>query len=85
MNIVTILNTLVLIGMVVSAVCAVAFDKILSAVIAMGITGTLVSLEFIILQAPDVAIAEAAVGVVLTTALFVIAIKKTTPKEEEEE
>ena len=84
MNIMYILNTLVIIGILVSAVCAVAFEKVLSSVIALGITGAFMALEFILLQAPDVAIAEAVVGAVLSTAIFIIAVKKTTPKEEEE-
>ena len=84
MNVMVLLNTLVIIGILVTAVCAVMFENILSSVIALGVTGALMSLEFILLQAPDVAIAEAAVGAVLSTAIFVIAVKKTTPKEEEE-
>ncbi len=78
------LNTLVIVGMVVSAVLAVAFEKPLSSVIALGVTGAFASLEFVLLHAPDVAISEAAVGAVLGTAIFIIAIKKTTPKEDEE-
>ncbi len=78
------LNTLVVLGMVVAAVLALVFDKLLSAAIAMGVCGALAALEFVLLQAPDVAISEAAVGAVLSTALFVIAIKKTTKKEDEE-
>ncbi len=84
MNIMTVLNTLVVIGILVSAICAVTFEHTLSSVIALGVTGVFMSLEFILLQAPDVAIAEAAVGAVLSTAIFVIAVKKTTKKEEEE-
>ncbi|MBQ9420591.1 MAG: DUF4040 domain-containing protein [Lachnospiraceae bacterium] len=84
MNVMILLNTLVIIGILVSAVCAVMFENVLSSVIALGITGAFMALEFILLQAPDVAIAEAAVGAVLSTAIFVIAVKKTTPKEEEE-
>ena len=84
MNAVYILNTLIVVGILISAVCAVAFKNTLSSVIALGVTGALMSLEFIMLQAPDVAIAEAAVGAVLSTAIFVIAVKKTTPKEDEE-
>lgn len=84
MNIVYILNTMIVIAILVSAVCAVAFRNTLSSVIALGITGAFVALEFIMLQAPDVAIAEAAVGAVLSTAIFVIAVRKTTPKEDEE-
>ena len=85
MNVVLILNTLILVGIVVSALCAVMFKNTLSSVIALGSTGAFMALEFILLQAPDVAIAEAAVGAVLGTIIFVIAVKKTTPKKEEEE
>lgn len=84
MNILTILNTLVLVGALVGAVCAVFLKSPLSSVVALGVTGTFISLEFILLQAPDVAIAEAAVGAVLSTVIFVVAIRKTTPREEEE-
>ena len=78
------LNTLVLIGIVISAVLAVVFDKMLSSVIALGVTGAFMALEFILLNAPDVAISEAAVGAVLTTAIFIIAVQMTTKKEDEE-
>lgn len=78
------LNTLVILGIVVSAVLAVVFDKLLSSIIALGVTGAFMALEFILLHAPDVAISEAAVGAVLGTVLFIIALKKTTKKEDEE-
>ena len=78
------LNTLVILGIVVSALLAVVFEKTLSSVLALGITGALMALEFILLNAPDVAISEAAVGAVLSTAIFVIAIRKTTKKGDEE-
>ena len=84
MNAVYVLNTMIVVGILISAVCAVAFRNTLSSVIALGVTGVFMALEFILLQAPDVAIAEAAVGAVLSTAIFVIAVKKTTKKEEEE-
>ena len=84
MNAVYVLNTMIVVGILISAVCAVAFRNTLSSVIALGVTGGLMALEFILLQASDVAIAEAAVGAVLSTAIFVIAVKKTTPKEDEE-
>ena len=79
-----ILNTIVMAGVVVSAVLAVIFDKMLSSVIALGITGAFAALEFILLEAPDVAIAEASVGAVLSTVLFVIALRKITKKGDEE-
>ena len=80
----TILNSLCLLGIVVSAILAVTLEKPLSASIALGATGAFVSLEFLLLQAPDVAIAEASVGAVLSTVLFVVAVKKTTKNGDEE-
>lgn len=77
------LNTLILIGIIATAVIAVFSKKIITCVIALGVTGAFVALEFLVLQAPDVAIAEAAVGAVLTTIIFIIAVKKTTKKEDE--
>ena len=80
----TILNSLCLLGIVVSAILAVTLEKPLSSSIALGAAGAFVALEFLLLQAPDVAIAEAAVGAVLSTVLFVVAVRKTTRKEDEE-
>lgn len=76
MNSMIILNTLVLLGIVVSAILTVYFDDLLSSIIALGITGAFVALEFIILHAPDVAIAEASVGAVLSPVIFIVALKK---------
>jgi uncharacterized MnhB-related membrane protein len=84
MNEMFILNSLVVAGAVISALYAAFSEKILASAISLGVTGAFIALEFILLQAPDVAISEAAVGAVLTTALFIIAIKKTTRKEDEE-
>ena len=83
-DIMFVLNALVMIGILVSAAVAVFSEKVLTSVIALGVTGAFASVEFILLHAPDVAIAEAAVGAVLATAIFVIAVKKTTPKGDEE-
>ena len=77
-----ILNTLIILGIVVCAVLTVTVKRTLSSIICMAGCGAFVSLEFIMLQAPDVAIAEAAVGVALSTALFVIALKKTGGEQE---
>ena len=79
-----ILNALVMVGILVTAVFAVVSKNILSSVISLGATGAFTALAFILLQAPDVAIAEAAVGAVLSTAIFVIAVRKTTKKGDEE-
>ena len=83
-DLIFILNLLVMIGIVGSAVLAVVSKGILSSVLALGATGAFMAVEFILLHAPDVAIAEAAVGAVLSTVIFIVAIKKTTAKGDEE-
>ena len=75
-NLVMILNVLVILGMVVSAVLAVHFEKLLSSVIALCVTGVFAAAAFLLLHAPDVAISEAAVGAALTPMVFIIALKK---------
>jgi len=77
-----ILNTFCILGIIVSGVLSATFKKPLSSVLALGACGGFMSLEFILLHAPDVAIAEAAVGAVLSTVLFVIALKKAYKEEE---
>ena len=49
----------------------------------MAAISLLLSLEFYVLQAPDVAIAQAGVGACLTTAILIIAIKGTKRMEED--
>jgi uncharacterized MnhB-related membrane protein len=75
-NLVMILNVLVILGMVVSAILAVHFEKLLSAVIALGVTGIFAAAEFLLLHAPDVAISEAAVGAALTPLIFIVTLRK---------
>ncbi len=78
-------NTLIIIGILATAGLAVFSKKLLTSVIALGVTGIFVALEFLVLQAPDVAIAEAAVGAVLTTIIFIIALRKTPKQKKEDE
>ena len=66
---------------VAASVVAVLLKDLLAAVIAVAAMSLLLSLEFYILQAPDVAIAQAGVGACLTTAIFVIAIRATKRME----
>ncbi|MEA3559010.1 MAG: DUF4040 domain-containing protein [Candidatus Thermoplasmatota archaeon] len=75
-------HMIVLLGIVGSALMVVKFKDLVSATIALAACSLLVSLEFFILQAPDVAIAEAAVGAGLTTAILIFAIKGTRRREE---
>ncbi len=66
---------------VASAVIVVMFKDLLAATIALAVMSLLLSLEFYILQAPDVAIAEAGVGACITTAIFIFSIKATERRE----
>lgn len=75
-ELVVILNALILLGVVVSAILAVRCEKLLSYVIALGVTGIFAAAEFLLLHAPDVAISEAAVGAALTPLIFIVTIKK---------
>ena len=75
-NLIMILNILVILGLVVSAIMAVHFEKLLSAVIALGVTGVFAAAEFLILHAPDVAISEAAVGAALVPLIFIVTLRK---------
>jgi len=78
-----IINILILILTVASCVLAVIFKDLIAAVIALAAMSLLLSLEFYVLQAPDVAIAEAGVGACLSAAIMIVAIKGTKRMEEE--
>ena len=75
-ELITILNILVILGMVVTAILAVQLENLLSAVIALGVTGVFAAAEFLILHAPDVAISEAAVGAALVPLIFIVTLRK---------
>ena len=79
----SILHVVMLVLIVVGAALAVWFKDLLASVLALAAASLLVALEFYLLQAPDVAIAEAGIGAALTTAIYVIAIRRTNRREEE--
>ncbi|MBC7098210.1 DUF4040 domain-containing protein [Candidatus Bipolaricaulota bacterium] len=78
-----VLQVITLVLIVAGAALAVWLRDLLAAAIALAAASLLLSLEFYLLQAPDVAIAEAGIGAALTTAIYVLAIRKTRRKEEE--
>ena len=75
-EIIVVLNVLIIVGMVVAAVMAVHFEKLLSSVIALAVVGIFAAAEFLLLHAPDVAISEAAVGAALSPLIFIVTLKK---------
>ena len=79
----SILHVIVLVLIVVGGALAVWFKDLISSVLALASASLLVALEFYMLQAPDVAIAEAGIGAALTTAIYVIAVRRTRRKEEQ--
>lgn len=79
----SILHVIVLVLIVAGGALAVWFKDLISSVLALAAASLLVALEFYMLQAPDVAIAEAGIGAALTTAIYVIAVRRTRRKEEE--
>ena len=83
MTFLEILHIIIPILIVAASVVAILLKDLLAAVIAVAAMSLLLSLEFYILQAPDVAIAQAGVGACLTTAIFVIAIRATKRMEGE--
>lgn len=77
------LHIIVPILIIAAAIIAVILKDLLAAAIALAAMSLLLSLEFYILQAPDVAIAEAGIGACITTAILVIAIRQTKRMEED--
>jgi len=66
-----------------AAIYAVMQKDLLYATIATGVISLILSIIFFILQAPDVALTEAAIGIALTTIIFVFAIRHTSRREDE--
>lgn len=80
-----ILHILFLVAIIMCAVAVFYLKDLIAAAISFAAFSLLLSLEFFILQAPDVAIAEAAIGAGISTAIFMIAIKGTKRTEGDEQ
>ncbi len=78
----TIMVYVLAIILIIAALFAVKQKDLLLAVIGTSVISVVLSIFFYILQAPDVALTEAAIGVALSTIIFVITIKKTERHEE---
>jgi len=73
---------LLIILMLIAAIAASTFKDLINAVIAAALVSLIAAILFYLLQAPDVAMAEAAIGAALVTAVFVVAIRRTKRFEE---
>lgn len=72
----------ILVLLVILGILSLQFKDLLNAVICLAVFSLLSSLLFYYLHAPDVAIAEAAVGAGVATVLFVVVISRTRRREE---
>jgi uncharacterized MnhB-related membrane protein len=77
-----VLDLLLLLFLVVCAIVVMRTKDLLSAVIIFSSYSMVMAIVWQQLNAPDVAITEAAVGAGITTMLFVAAISRTTRWEE---
>jgi len=77
----TIIQAVLILLMLVAAAATSVFKDLISAVVACAAVSLLASMLFYLLDAPDVAMAEAAIGAGLTTAIFVLAVVKTQRHE----
>ena len=74
---ISIAHIAVLVIMMIAAILAVVLRDLLSSVIALAAASLLLALEYYLLHAPDVAIAEAAIGAALSTAIYIFAVRAT--------
>lgn len=58
-------------------------NDVFKAIVVFGIVSLMSSVMFLLMQAPDVAITEAAIGSGITTALFIFTYKKMEDKKNE--
>jgi len=75
-----VLNAIVIVGMIIAGLFTVILEDTMASIIALVAVGTFVALEFLLLKAPDVALAEGVVGVILTPVIFLIALSKSKEK-----
>ncbi|CAM5304682.1 hypothetical protein AFEL58S_00508 [Afipia felis] len=77
MSMLELLLLLVCASILVSGVLAVCLKNLLAAMVASGLASLFAAVSFLLLAAPDVAMAEAAIGSGLATFIFLYAIRKT--------
>ena len=80
-----VLNAIVIVGIIIAGFFTVILEDTMASIIALVSVGTFVALEFLLLKAPDVALAEGVVGVILTPVIFLIALSKSKEKNVKKE
>ncbi|MBB3316756.1 MULTISPECIES: hydrogenase subunit MbhD domain-containing protein [unclassified Rhizobium] len=64
-------------SILVSGVLAVLLSNLMAAMVSAGLASLFAAASYVLLAAPDVAMAEAAIGSGLATLIFLYAIRKT--------
>lgn len=77
-----ILAILLCISIVVSGLLAVRLQNLMAAMVSAGLSSLFASVCYVLLAAPDVAMAEASIGSGLSTLIFLYAIRKTADAKE---
>lgn len=73
--------TFIVIVMLASALAVLFVDNLLTAVIATSLVSLLLSVLFVLLRAPDVAMTEAVVGSGLSTVILALALRRLGHRE----
>ncbi len=74
-------DALICLAMVITGIAAIFQRSLLSAVVMVGFVSLMVSYLFLRMDAPAVAMTEAAIAAGLTTVIFLIAIRRTEDTE----
>jgi len=80
---VSVISFIIGIVLVVSAIIAIEAKKLITSVVMLSLASLLAVVSFVLLKAPDVAITEASVGAGLTTAIFLLTLKRLGRRESE--
>ncbi|PWK68993.1 hydrogenase subunit MbhD domain-containing protein [Aminobacter sp. AP02] len=64
-------------SILVSGILAVCLDNLTAAMVSAGLASLFAAVSYVLLAAPDVAMAEAAIGSGLATLIFLYAIRRT--------
>ncbi|MGO4439480.1 hydrogenase subunit MbhD domain-containing protein [Rhizobium sp. RAF56] len=64
-------------SILVSGILAVSLRNLMAAMVSAGLASLLAAVSYVLLAAPDVAMAEAAIGSGLATLIFLYAIRRT--------
>jgi len=78
-----IIEIILTIVLIVSLIVAAETRDLLVAIVALGIIGLIVAIYFYLLQAPDVAMTQAVVGISLAAAFYILGVRRTKRFEEE--